>query len=102
MLEQCIDVFRQLEAIELADKLAAALMKTPLAVPADFKGADAALMYRLALEPELRRQGLSLMQQAVNMNLQTPLTESRGLGGFVAVWREYAQVCSEPNTAKPQ
>ena len=90
MLEQCIDVFRQLDATELADQLAAALTQVPLPVPADFKAGEGALMYRLSLVPELRQQGLRLMQQAVELALHTPQTRHRGLGGFVAVWREYA------------
>ena len=90
MLEQCIDVFHQLDAAELADQLAAALNQVPLPVPADFKAGEGALMYRLALVPEQRQRGLKLIQQAVELELCTPQTRHRGLGGFVAVWREYA------------
>ncbi len=86
-----MDVFHQLGAPELAEHLAGAKSQAPLAVPVDFKGADATLMYRLSLAPELRQQGLNLMQQAVEKQLRTPLTQNRGLGGFVEVWREYAE-----------
>ncbi len=91
MLEQCIDVFHQLGALELANQLSGALTDAPLEVPADFKGAETALMYRLSLSPALRHQGLDLIQQAVEMKLESPLTQGRGLGGFEEVWREFVQ-----------
>ena len=90
MLEQCVELFRQLDQQSLSQLLLHALEQEPLAMPADHQGHPATQMYRLQLDHEQRRAALQAVKCAVDKRLTTPATARRGLGGFIEAWSEYA------------
>ena len=90
MLEQCIDLFEQLERNDLSALLRHAVEGEPLATPADHKGPAATQVLRVELDVRVRAEMLSAIADAHQRGLTTPHTVKRGLGGFVEAWQEYA------------
>ncbi len=90
MLEQCIDLFEQLERADLSALLKDAAAGEPLQTPADHKGPAATHVLRVELDVEVRGDMLSAIEDAHERGMTTIQTERRGLGGFVEAWREYA------------
>ncbi len=90
MLEQCIDLFEQLERAELSALLKDAAASEPLQTPADHTGPPASQVLHVDLDREVREAMLSAIQDAYARGMTTRQTERRGLGGFVEAWREYA------------
>ena len=91
MLEQCIDLLQQVGEAQLAARLQRALAGPPLNTPADHRGGTATRMYRLELPTVERHALLGAILRADELNLATSQTRQRGLGGFVAACREFAQ-----------
>ncbi len=91
MLEQCIDLLRQMQEEHLAGCLQTALGSAPLPVPEDHSGPDATHMFAVQLSNSDGKRILEALQRAEQQGLQTRATASRGLGGFVAAWTEYVQ-----------
>ncbi len=91
MLEQCIDLMGQLERAELSSLLLNAAAQTPIDVPADHTGPAATRVVPLLLTPRERAEILQAIIDAERLGLRTPQTSSRGLGGFIEAWREYAE-----------
>jgi hypothetical protein len=89
MLEQCVDLLEQLEKPHLHGLLSEAMHTTPLAVPADHKGALATQMFKLSLSKNQRLEILTAIESAVEGGLATQHTANRGLGGFIQAWQEY-------------
>ena len=94
MLEQCVELFEQLDEPHLAGALRTALASTPLPVPDDFRGPDTVRMYCLSLSNVQRDAGLAAIERAVREGVTSSQTRSRGLGGFVEAWREFASAVS--------
>ena len=63
----------------------------PLATPADYKGHSSTAMYELQLSRTTRQRIVQCLEDAVVDGITTQATATRGLGGFVEAWREYAQ-----------
>ncbi|MEE4281203.1 MAG: hypothetical protein V2I41_04625 [Pseudomonadales bacterium] len=91
MLEQCVDLLRQMQEQQLAGYLQAALRSPPLPVPEDHFGPDATRMFAVQLSIADGKRMLEAMQHAEQQGLYTSATAGRGLGGFVAAWAEYGQ-----------
>lgn len=85
-----MDLLSQLQEAGLADALGKALSGPALATPADHQGGQAAQMYVLRLPLDERRDICRAIEQACSLGLSTAQTKSRGLGGFVEAWQEYA------------
>lgn len=47
-------------------------------------------MHRVDLPPPMREEILAAVEHASVRGIMTPQTATRGLGGFVEAWREYA------------
>lgn len=90
MLDQSIDLLGQLGEEHLASMLGSALNGAPIEQPATHRGPVAAQMFVLTLPVPSRRRIFAAMQRAVELEMSTPATAQRGLGGFVEAWREYA------------
>lgn len=96
MLEQCLELFRAQGHAALAEALTLALATQPLERPQDFSGPASTHMFHMALPPQLRREGCTLVERAAAAGLTTSGTSQRGLGGFVEAWREYSrQACPD-------
>ena len=91
MLEQCIELFRQLDEDGLSSHLEQTLRQLPLDTPGDHHGHPATHMFRLDLSVPQRRIALSTVQQAIDLGIRTRNTAERGLGGFAEAWREYLE-----------
>lgn len=91
MLEQCVDLLRQMQEEQLAECLRAALRSSPLPVPEDHLGPAATHMFAVQLSVTDGKRMLGAMQHAEQQGLSTSATAGRGLGGFVAAWTEYVQ-----------
>lgn len=92
MLEQCIELFAKMGEASLSDQLARALHGPPLACPVDFRGGPELRMFRLELSYGERQSGLRLIQDAHILGVRSAGTQTRGLGGFVEAWTEYAGI----------
>ena len=91
MLEQCIDLLRQMQEERLAGCLQTALGSPPLPQPEDHSGPDATHMFAVQLNDADGKIILEALRRAEQQGLQTRATAGRGLGGFVAAWTEYVQ-----------
>ena len=91
MLEQCIDLLQQVDEAQLAKRLQRALADPPLHTPTDHRGGAASHMFRLEMPVVERHALLGAIQRAAELGLATAQTRQRGLGGFVAACREFAQ-----------
>ena len=89
MLEQCIELFQQLDEHELSMALQQVLRTQPLATPEDHNGHPATEMFQLRLPQSLRAAAIAAVGLAVASGLTTSGTSGRGLGGFLEAWREY-------------
>ncbi len=90
MLEQCEELFLQLREKQLLDDLHRARAATPLPLPDGHSGDSKARMFQLSLPAERRRRMLQAVVAASSQGVTTSGTHSRGLGGFVEAWREFA------------
>ncbi len=90
MLDQCIDLFDQLERTDLSALLKDAAAGEPLQTPADHKGPPATQVLRVDLEVGIRTDMLAAIEDAHARGMTTLQTARRGLGGFIEAWREYA------------
>ena len=90
MLDQCMELLRRQDLEALGQVLADAIADQPLDVPADHKGPSETRMHRVDLAPAMRQEILAAVELASVRGIITPQTATRGLGGFVEAWREYA------------
>jgi len=72
----------------LRPPLRAAVAQTPLPKPPDHKGGELTDMFEVALD-EFANEILAAVEAAVARGETT--TQGRGLGGFVAAWRELTE-----------
>jgi len=75
----------------LADALGNALRGKVLDKPADHRGGSATDMFVLQLEMDQAAAILLRMERAEQNDRRTAATRRRGIGGFVAAWREYLE-----------
>ena len=90
MLEQCVELFQQLDEPDLSLALQQVLHTQPLAMPDDHHGHPTTEMFQLRLSPSQYKAAVAAVSAAVAKGLTTSGTSSRGLGGFLEAWREYA------------
>lgn len=90
MLEQCVDLFEQLEEPALVAKLTRVMQGQPLDTPPDHAGGRDVAMFRLDLSKAETLQAAAAVRRAIAEGLTTPATQGRGLGGFLEAWQEYA------------
>ena len=90
MLEQCCHLLAQLDEPSLKLVLEQGSNGEPLLTPQDHVGTAATQMFRLQLSMDNRQRLLAAIQAANECELTTPQTQTRGLGGFVQAWQEYA------------
>ena len=81
---------RELLDAPLAALLDAATSRESVAKPDDHTGGAHTDMFVLRLSRASRRAVLQAVQAACESGRTTSATGARGLGGFVAAWREYA------------
>ena len=91
MLEQCIDLLRQMQEEQLAGCLQTALQSSPVPLPDDHLGPEAARMFAVQLSVADGMRVLEAIERAEQEGMATSATAGRGLGGFVAAWTEYVQ-----------
>lgn len=101
MLEQCIDLLRQMQEEQLAGCLQRVLQTSPLPVPEDHRGPDATRMFAVQLKVADGKRVLAALQRAEQLGLSTSATAERGLGGFVAAWTEYVQAQKDQRLVAP-
>jgi len=101
MLEQGIDLLRQMQEERLAGCLQSALGASPLPVPEDHSGPEATHMFAVQLNNADGKRMLEAVQRAEQLGLQTRTTAGRGLGGFVAAWTEYVQAQQDMTLIAP-
>ncbi len=70
----------------------------PLPKPSDHTGGEETDMFVLRLSPASRLAVLQAVEAACAAGRSTSATVTRGLGGFVAAWREYAHWEDNDNT----
>lgn len=80
-----LDETASLVPAALRPPLQAAITQTPLPKPPDHKGGEQTDMFEVALD-EFADEILAAVEAAVARGETT--TQGRGLGGFVAAWRE--------------
>lgn len=85
-----MELLRRQDLGALGQVLADAVDDQPLDVPADYKGPPGTRMHRVDLPPPMREEILAAVEHASVRGIMTPQTATRGLGGFVEAWREYA------------
>ncbi len=90
MLEQCIELFQQLDEPDLSQALQRVLQTQPLAMPDDHLGHPATEMFQLRLSPSQHTEAVAAVTAAVARGLTTSGTSNRGLGGFLEAWQELA------------
>jgi hypothetical protein len=89
MLEQTIELAQA--DPQLVDVLATVLCGRTLAKPLDHRGGEITDMFEVRLDLHHARAVHRLIGEAAKSGLHTVATRQRGLGGFVAAWRDYAQ-----------
>ena len=88
MLEQTLELLGQREP---CSALLAVLQGVPIETPADHRGGPSVDMFQLALTDGEATQVLAVVSAAAASGATTAGTRSRGLGGFVEAWEEYAR-----------
>ena len=82
----------------LADLLDVGALGEPVPKPDDHTGGEETDMFVLRLSPASRLDVLGAVEAACEVGRTTSATVTRGLGGFVAAWREYAHWEDNENT----
>jgi len=75
----------------LAEALGNALRGEVLDKPTDHRGGSATDMFVLQLETDQATEILLTMERAEQDDRRTVATRRRGIGGFVAAWRDYLE-----------
>jgi limonene-1,2-epoxide hydrolase len=88
MLEQTIELIQE-DAL-LAEVLAKVLRGPMIAKPIDHSGGRFTDMFELRIDVDCARAIHRLIGDAALSGRRTAATRARGLGGFAAAWREYA------------
>ncbi len=94
MLEQTRELAVSRQSPE-AQRLAQAVLQTPLAKPVDHTGKSSTDMIVLAWSYDDVNAIVELVKLATIEDRTSAATQGRGLGGFVEAWQEYARHLAE-------
>jgi len=87
MLEQTLELAQ--DKTQLADVLARILRGRVLTKPIDHRGGRVSDMFDVRIDLEQADAIYRMVEQAERLGRRTTATKQRGLGGFVAAWRDY-------------